>query len=565
MSAARAQALGQLRKGEITPWQAHRELERAAAGRAERRRHLGAEPTPMNLSRELASWLTLKADTTVLEPACGRGALLVALLERQSALLGSAREAAAWARRGLRGIEIDPKSAEDAIELLDAWLRSQGVSARQADLSACLAVGDALFPVKKGAARPFEREFDRFDAAFLNPPYVRFQTLPEATRAALRQTRASCARGNVDLSFAFVEDALDRAGEVCALFPNSWLDSAAGAGLRELALPRLARLADLTSAPVFAAATAYVNGALWRANSSKSFQWLRGDPSVAANDANWMKVDKASAIAEPAAPWRLGKLLLAQASEAVGVDRQAAANEPQIPLRELCEIRGGLCTQADAVYFFDSDLAARDAANDDRAHIAASFKGEASARTVEAAASVPVVNWSRTKTRAALLASTRRALYPYAEDGAGMGPATWSKAFPMADAWLRERQSALLARDSHEAPEDWRLFGRAQGCRPLPRDAWLLGVPGIVNGPMSPVVFRASDVGGRLAWVNGFVLVCKSKAGAQRLAKALASEATWRQVDALGSARRGGWRALGARLLASLTVALDASPRKEAA
>lgn len=132
---------------------------------------------------------------TVLDPACGGGALLAA----------AARLAlGAGARLALRGIELSPLAARAARERL-ALLGAE----------AAIAIGDAL-------ARPFPPA----DLVLMNPPFLRHEAIPPREKA--RAVRASGLPRQADLSAHFTRVAL-RASPTCALVWPEGLDTARSA------------------------------------------------------------------------------------------------------------------------------------------------------------------------------------------------------------------------------------------------------------------------------------------------------------------------------------------------
>jgi hypothetical protein len=134
-------------------------------------------------------------DLTVLDPACGGGALLVA----------AARLAlGVGARLSLHGIELSPLSARAARERLLLLGAHATVTA-----------GDA-----------FARPFPPADLVLMNPPFLRHEAIPPRGKA--RAAKASGLSRQADLSAHFTRAAL-RAAPVCALVWPHGLDTSRAA------------------------------------------------------------------------------------------------------------------------------------------------------------------------------------------------------------------------------------------------------------------------------------------------------------------------------------------------
>jgi len=135
---------------------------------------------------------------TVVDPACGDARFLVAVARR---------------RPGARlvGIDVD----ELAIQAARQTLRAAGVQAE-------LRCADALVEPLPDA-----------DLVVGNPPWVRVQNLPLATRRAL-WARFSAATDKNDLATCFVEHALATSRRTALVLPRNWLSLTSFAALRGL-------------------------------------------------------------------------------------------------------------------------------------------------------------------------------------------------------------------------------------------------------------------------------------------------------------------------------------------
>ncbi|HJW02232.1 MAG TPA: class I SAM-dependent methyltransferase, partial [Azospira sp.] len=148
----------------------------------------------------------------VLEPACGDGAFLARLPEAV-------------------GIEVDGRQAPPQARVMDFF----------------------AYP-----------ESERFDTIIGNPPYVRFQDIPGATRELLRLDHFD---GRSNLYLFFIEKCLRHlspGGELIFITPRDFLKATSAVGVNRLlhAAGTITDFIDLGDARIFAGATP--NCAIWR-------------------------------------------------------------------------------------------------------------------------------------------------------------------------------------------------------------------------------------------------------------------------------------------------------------
>lgn len=135
----------------------------------------GGYYTPKPIADFLAQWAIQTSHTEILEPSCGDGALIEASIETLLAR-GVQKEDIAPL---IHGVEIDPDEAARTVERM----RSLGISPRTDTIH----VGDFFTYCKN---QLFEQRFmslvtseaHKFDAIIGNPPFIRYQNFPEASR-----------------------------------------------------------------------------------------------------------------------------------------------------------------------------------------------------------------------------------------------------------------------------------------------------------------------------------------------------------------------------------------------
>jgi SAM-dependent methyltransferase len=194
---------------------------------ADVRRALGAWYTPAAMADALvASSGRGGSARRVLDPACGTGELLLAVVRAREAagLRGAALV------RGLHGLDVDPVAL--AIARLRLQERAGGTNAAS---EATWEHASAL------EQRAVDAVAGRFDLVVMNPPFgspLHVATRrDDATKAILRRVFPASARGTFDRSACFVElgmRACEPGGVLAAIVPAALLSARWAASLREL-------------------------------------------------------------------------------------------------------------------------------------------------------------------------------------------------------------------------------------------------------------------------------------------------------------------------------------------
>ncbi|HEU5380887.1 MAG TPA: N-6 DNA methylase [Ktedonobacteraceae bacterium] len=135
----------------------------------------GGYYTPKPIADFLAQWAIQGSDVEILEPSCGDGSLVEASIEALLAR-GARKEAIAQL---IHGVEIDPDEAARTAERM----RALGISPSEDTIH----VGDFFAHCQ---AQLFEQHFmgvvasdtRKFDVVIGNPPFIRYQNFPEASR-----------------------------------------------------------------------------------------------------------------------------------------------------------------------------------------------------------------------------------------------------------------------------------------------------------------------------------------------------------------------------------------------
>lgn len=216
----------------------------AASLRREQRRTSGVVYTPdelvdMVIDRALRGRDEL-LDGVILDPACGAGAFLVAILRRiGERLTRIGVDVASRAGRDvfivaaetqIRGYDIDPCAVELAKDALRAEFQIISPGPVPSDfLGESVKVADFILGRAEVPAA------ERPDLVLGNPPYVPVDRLPQDLKHRLRSTYAT-ATGRIDLYTVFLERASQEVaedGRVAFITPDKYLTSQSARKLRE--------------------------------------------------------------------------------------------------------------------------------------------------------------------------------------------------------------------------------------------------------------------------------------------------------------------------------------------
>lgn len=168
------------------------------------------------------------AERRALEPACGSGAFLVAMVERLVASCAAHGHDLQDAHDAIEAVDINPSSVSGARRAVVDRLSRGGLEQRAARTLArrWIRRSDFLLPGP---------EPGRFDFVVGNPPYVRLEQIPSAQSAAYRE-RWRTMTGRADLYVGFIEaglDALSPGGVLAFICADRWMRNQYGSRLRE--------------------------------------------------------------------------------------------------------------------------------------------------------------------------------------------------------------------------------------------------------------------------------------------------------------------------------------------
>ncbi|WP_186083141.1 Eco57I restriction-modification methylase domain-containing protein [Burkholderia gladioli] len=502
------------------------ELVRASGLDAHGREVGGVVYTPFEVASAMVELARLQPHETVLEPTCGRGSLVFAVIAGWLDRGLTHEQVARWCEEKLFVGDLDERAVEDLRVLHRAYFASHGVTS---ELNA--RAGDALF------AGWSDRTFD---VTVANPPYCELGKLPKDYADKVRATFSTCSKGKADLYQAFFEQAQSQSTRAVVIAPNAWMRTKAGTALRNLLRPRVRSVVDFEHRRVFLGPLgASVLTAIVVTGPATQAPVLFRTDMPHESDTPWTVAFRQSDEAMGPAAWALDPSMPGDA-----VDPDATT------LGDLAEVLVGINTNANGAYIVKGATLDGDVVR------AANRHGRAVLLPV---AEAPLfLKLTKAKTLGDALASDRL-LFPYGDDlkliaEPALDPAVLD--------WFRDHSELLLSRDKGDLRgyEAWYAYGRKQGFHAFAPDERLLLVPCMAKGPMTPLDVTPSDLGGRFLWASGFVVRAKNPADHARVKALLQSPSTWRFLRRRGKQWTGGFRSFTPNQLRAVPEVVTVPP-----
>lgn len=388
----------------------------------------------------------------VVDPACGCGALLVAALRRVHDLTG---EAPSSVVPRLHGVDVSAESLHRARVLLAITALALGEDVPQLEYS--LLAGNSLTLDWKSA---FPGVAGRFDVVLGNPPYVRYQHLPEPLRRTLAASWSTLRSGSPNLYFAFFELAkriLETDGVVCFITPNNFFATKSAAPLRSWLTSEggLTRIVDFGHTRVFDALTyTTITFMVQDTTPEDTVEYALVDSVAALQGLSSEDFLESPAESLSGAPWQLvGR------GDDVAIKRIMSTGRP---LLSVADVRYGIKTCRDRVYLVKG-------VPDEKGFLTKEYLGRSF--RIEEAVTVPHAVVPDLAEEGDVTSSTQRIVYPYTVvDGRAVviPEEVLKEKFPMCYAYLLAVRPELGARDKgKKSYATWYAYARTQAIVPV--------------------------------------------------------------------------------------------------
>jgi tRNA1(Val) A37 N6-methylase TrmN6 len=205
--------------------------------------------TPKYIADYIVEKLEPKIEETIFEPSIGHGIFLFSLLEyiEKKYKLNNI-ELKEYFFNKCFGQDLNENNIKELKELVILYFKKKEIIFEENDIKNFYS-GDTLFSVEKR----------NYDLIIGNPPYVRTKNIEENYLKKIKKEYYSCAKGNIDLYFAFIEYALKYSTRSGYITPNSWLYSTSGEILRTIAKDGLIEIIDFKQKKIFQNAATYTS------------------------------------------------------------------------------------------------------------------------------------------------------------------------------------------------------------------------------------------------------------------------------------------------------------------
>lgn len=232
--------------------------------------------TPENIVKQIldGSWY-LPSTSGILEKhimdnSCGKGAFLVEIVKRYVLSFANFKRGTQDLLKEhletyIHGIEINPDSCAECVEVLNKTLFDMGLDIRPS------------WDIKCENALENHDYDGLMDFVVGNPPYVRVHNLkPNDELYRILKNYEFCKTGSTDMYIAFYElglRMLNETGTLCYISPNGWLKGPAGRAFREYVRESktLVSVFDNGHLKIFDGVTAYTSIFKFKKNASISF------------------------------------------------------------------------------------------------------------------------------------------------------------------------------------------------------------------------------------------------------------------------------------------------------
>lgn len=404
----------------------------------------GAFFTPKLITNYIVSETIKSPKQKICDPSCGCGAFLIAAAEYISKKFN--KKVIDIIEQNLFGVDAADYSVKRARILLTLLALKNGEDRKEINFN--LKTADSL-------SNDWGKIFsNQFDVVIGNPPYVKFQDLDEELRKKLYKEWKTLNTGNYNLYFAFFElgvKIMKKDGVLSYVTPNNYFTSLAALPLRKYLESNklIERILDFNHLKLFEAQT-YTCITFLNWSTKSFFDYERVDDYETLNFLNNLKYSKIFFKDLNNKKWRL----LRQSDQTNIKKIETIGNK----LGEIADIRVGIATCKDAIYFIDGNTFKK-------GFYLKNYNGRA--YKIEKDITKPIAKISDFNNQEHLGKNNRRIIFPYQKINGKIEiikENDLKKLYPFCYEYLLDVKTELIKRDKGkvEYPE-WFAYARTQG------------------------------------------------------------------------------------------------------
>lgn len=407
------------------------------------KKNLGLVYTPYYIAQFIVNRLAPKETDVVLDPSCGCGVFLVAVLDYFVTKYNKNIKQAL--KENIRGIDIRYENIRYAQQLLFFYASEKGVILEGNDLEETLYCLDSIDNLLDENGNP---TFMVADVVVGNPPYVKYQDMHVRQRDYILSMFSSVGWGNCNLFHVFIELGYrvlrDENSRMGYIVPRTWMINQSGRCLREYLVEdnKVDEVIDFQEQFVFENAMTYTSLLFLSKRKHKEFVFYYEIPSGEADIKSFLsKVENGNIEQHKQKvetltfnPWLFEK------NDVV----RMINNSLGVTLGERFNINVGLATLLDYAYIIDKDV------------------------DIEEEVTMPFIKVSEIQSQVNIPNVLKRIIYPYNKETLEPIPEDEMKVkYPKAYARLLSFKDKLMLRDKGKKVfEPFYVYGRTQAMKP---------------------------------------------------------------------------------------------------
>jgi len=409
----------------------------------------GAFFTPRIITEFIAKETIKNEKSLICDPSCGCGAFLIEAATYINKKFGKSFQAII--KDNLYGVDILDYSADRCKILLMLLALSNGENVDEKSLNIYQADSLGLDWEKK-----FKKVFQSggFDTIIGNPPYVKFQDLPNDIRKNLYDNWTTLKKGSYNLYFAFFElgiNLIKKDGVLGYITPNNYFTSLSGIDLRKFFSKNryIDKIIDFNHLKLFEAQT-YTCITFLSKIKKDNFLYERIDKKRDLEKLANLNFSKINYESLNDKKWRLLKK-----EDQGNINKIEKAGDL---LGDLYDIRVGIATCKDIIYFIDGSTL-------EKGYYSKKYNGKI--YKIEEDITEPIVKISDFKNQEELNKNKRRIIFPYrvGDNQANLIlESELESKFPKAYKYLLDAREELDTRDKGKVSYlTWYAYARSQG------------------------------------------------------------------------------------------------------